>query len=69
MEIRNEIKSYIMREGLTMRELVEIMAERYGWSNSVPNLSGKLSRGSLRYTEAIELAEALGYELVWKKRK
>ena len=69
MEIRNEIKSYIMREGLTMRELVEIMAERYGWSNSVPNLSGKLSLGSLRYTEAIELAEALGYELVWKKRK
>ena len=35
----------------------------------VPNLSGKLRRGSLRYQEAVELADALGYDLVWQKRK
>ncbi len=32
------------------------------------NFSGKLSRGSLRYLEAVELAEALGYEIVWQKK-
>ena len=48
MNTRNEIKAYIMREGMTMTELVEKMAEQYGWSASVPNLSGKLRRGSLR---------------------
>lgn len=44
-------------------------AEILGWSSSVPNLSGKLRRGSLRYTEAVELADVLGYDLVWQKRR
>lgn len=39
------------------------------WSRSVPNLSGKLKRGSLRYGEAVELADALGYDIVWQKRE
>ena len=69
MNTRNEIKAIIVREGITMCEVVEKMAEEYGWSASVPNLSGKLRRGSLRYHEAIELADALGYDVVWQKRK
>lgn len=68
MNTRNEIKSYIIREGMTMSEVVEKLAEEYNWSASVPNLSGKLRRGSLRYREAVELADVLGYEIVWKKR-
>ena len=66
---RNEIKSYITREGMTMTEVVELLADEHGWSSSVPNLSGKLRRGSLRYTEAVELADVLGYDLVWQKRR
>lgn len=66
--IRNEIKSYIIRTGMTMSEVVELLADEYGWSSSVPNLSGKLKRGSLRYGEAIALADVLGYDLVWQKR-
>ncbi len=69
MNTRNEIKAIIVREGMTMSEVVEKMAEQYAWSASVPNLSGKLRRGSLRYQEAVELADALGYDLVWQKRK
>jgi len=69
MNIRNEIKAIMVREGMTMTEVVEKMADQYGWSASVPNLSGKLRRGSLRYQEAVELADALGYDLVWQKRK
>lgn len=69
MDTRNEIKSYIVREGMTMSEVVERLADDYGWSSSVPNLSGKLRRDSLRYREAVELANVLGYELVWQKRK
>ena len=69
MNIRNEIKAYIVREGFTMSDLVEKLAEQYGWSPSVPNLSDKLRRESLRYKEAVELADALGYDLVWQKRR
>lgn len=65
---RSEIKSYIVQTGMTMRELVEILANEYGWSVSVPCLLGKLQRGSLRYGEAVELTDALGYEIVWQTR-
>ena len=58
---RNEIKSYIVRTGMTMTEVVDYLSR-------VPNLSGKLKRGSLRYGEAVELADALGYDIVWEKR-
>ena len=46
---------------------MEKLAEQYGWSPSVPNLSDKLRCESLRYKEAVELADALGYDLVWQK--
>lgn len=67
-EIKNEIRAILMREGVTMGEAVRRLSEKYGWSGSVPNFSEKLRRGSLKYREAKELADALGYEIVWKKR-
>ena len=38
-------------------------------SDSVSNLSTKLQRESIRYKEVVELADALGYELIWQKRR
>ena len=61
MDTRNEIKSYIVQKGITTSELVDKLADEYGWSSSVPNLSGKLLRDSLRYHETMKLADALGY--------
>lgn len=65
MNTRNEIKSYIIREGMTMSEVVEKLAEEHGWSSSVPNLSGKLRRGSLRYREVVYSATS-PYQLLDK---
>ena len=67
--LRNEIKSYIVRSGCTMQEVVDLLADEYGWSDSVSNLSHKLHRESLRYTEAVQLADVLGFEIVWQKRQ
>ena len=67
--IRNEIKAQIIRAGYTMQEVVNQLHDEYGWSDSVSNLSGKLQRESLRYREAVELADVLGYELVWKPKQ
>lgn len=69
MNIRNEIKAYIIRTGWTMLNLVEELSVQYGWSNSVSNLSAKLQRESLRYKEAIQIADVLGYDIVWVKRR
>ena len=69
MNIRNEIKAQIVRAGMTMQQAVDLLSDEYGWSDSVSNFSNKLARGSLRYEEAVQLAEVLGYEIVWKKKE
>ena len=45
------------------------LSDVYSWSDSVSNLSNKLQRESLRYKEAIQLADALGYDIQWVRRK
>ncbi|MCI6937696.1 MAG: LLM class flavin-dependent oxidoreductase [Clostridiales bacterium] len=69
MNVKNEIKSIIVRSGMTMQEVVDLLPEEYGWSDSVSNLSAKLQRESIRYKEVLELANVLGYEIVWQKKR
>ena len=66
--LRNEIKAYIVRSGCTMQEVLDLLSDEHGWSDSVSKLSTKLQRESLRYTEAVQLADALGYDIVWQRR-
>lgn len=66
---RNEIKAQIIRAGFTMQEVLERLHDDYGWSDSISNLSAKLQRESIRYREVIELADVLGYDIVWQKRR
>lgn len=66
---RNEIKARIVGAGITMQETLDRLHKQYGWSDSASNFSNKLQRDSLRYREAIQLADAIGYELVWVPRK
>ena len=69
MNVRNEIKAQIIRAGMTMQEVVDLLSDEYGWSDSVSNLSAKLQRESIRYKEVLELADVLGYDIVWQQRR
>lgn len=62
-----EIKARIMEAGYSMAEAVELMSTDYGWSDSPSNFSNKLAKGTLRYREVCQLAEAMGYDLIWVK--
>ena len=53
MNIRNEIKAQIVRAGMTMQQVVDLLSDEYGWSDSASNFSNKLVRGSLRYEEVV----------------
>lgn len=66
--IRNYIKARITEEGYTMDEVLQLLHEDYRWSRSLSNFSAKLTRGTLRYTEAVQIADILGYDVIWKKR-
>lgn len=65
MSIKDEIKSIIIKTGRTMSDVVNTLNEKHGRKDTVQNLSNKLTRETLRYKEAQEIAEAIGYEIRW----
>ena len=66
---KSEIKAQIVRAGYTMQDVLERLHRKYGWSDSSSNFANKLQRESLRYREVVELADVIGYELIWVPRK
>lgn len=68
MEIRNEIKSILARNGLSMTDVVNGLNQKYGRNDSVQNLSNKMTKGTLRYSEVMEIADVIGHEIHWIKK-
>ena len=62
----HEVKGYIIANGMTLTCMAAQLAEKYGRSSCMQNLSGKLRRGTFSYTEAVEIADILGYDIVRK---
>jgi hypothetical protein len=67
--VGNEIRSYIALSGQTLQNIVKILNEnRPQEEQTTPqNISNKLSRGTLKYSEAKEIANAIGFTIEWKK--
>ena len=68
-QVRCEITSYIIAAGYNQKEAVEACSTEFGWSDSDSNFSNKLEKGTFRYLQAKQLAEVLGYEIVWQRRR
>ena len=68
-KVKCDIQSHIVGAGFSQKEAVEVCATEYGWSDSDSNFSNKLEKQTIRYREVLELAEVLGYEIVWHRRR
>lgn len=64
--IKNEVKSYIVKEGFTMKKIAGLLDN--GSKVALQNLSNKLTRGTIKYSEIKEIADILGYEIKWEKK-
>lgn len=62
MELKHELKSYIAASGETMASV----AEKIGITRSA--MTQKINNESLRYKDAVKIADLLGYDIVWKRR-
>ncbi len=63
-DMRNEIKAYIVRQGMTMQEVVDVLSDVYGWSDSV--LSSLLMRWAMTFSgSGAGLTDSTDYEL-WR---
>lgn len=68
MTIKDFIKSQITKEGLTMSKVVRLLNEKYNKKESIQNFSNKLTRETLRYKEAEEIADIIGYKIEWVRK-
>ena len=68
--IRNEIKSYIAASGWSLVDIVAKLNEsRPENEKTTPqNISNKLTRGTIKYSEVKEIAEIIGFEITWEAK-
>ena len=67
MGIKEDIKAFIIRSGYTMTQVVEELNKRNGTNYSLANLSKKINNETIRYNEALEIANICGYKVKWIK--
>lgn len=67
MGIKEDIKAYIVSSGYTITKLAEELNKRNGSDYTVQNLSNKIRKESLKYSEVLQIAEIIGYDIQWNK--
>lgn len=68
MDTRQQIKHMLINADMTMTELCKRMSNRLGKEYSMHNLSGKLRRDTIKYSEIKALFDILGYEIITRKK-
>ncbi|MBP3925467.1 LLM class flavin-dependent oxidoreductase [bacterium] len=66
MNIREEIKVIIARRGTTLKRVCELLSEKTGKFYSYNNISNKMHRGTVKFSEVQQIFEILDYELCYK---
>lgn len=67
--IHNEIKALIASRGFTLTEVVKQLnkARAPEAQTTVQNISNKLTRGTIKYSEILEIAAIIGLKIQWTK--
>ena len=69
MGIKEDIKSILAKEAKTMTEIASILYKTENCRTAMSNLSNKLSRNTIKYEEVRQIADILGYDIQFVKRK
>lgn len=68
-QVHNEIKAIIAQNGLTLTEVVNRMNQKRTLNDqtTVQNISNKLTRGTIKFSEVLEIASVIGLKISWDK--
>ena len=69
MKILAIIKSLIAQEATTMTKIAERLLVEKNRKLSMNNLSRKLRADTIKYVEVVDIADLLGYDVKFIKRK
>lgn len=65
MNIKEQIKIALITRNMTLTELHKQLCQKYGKTDKIQNLSSKINRNSLKYSEVQEIADILNYDIKW----
>lgn len=68
MDTKQQIKHLLLLNNMTMTELCKRMSERINKPYTIHNISGKLKRDTIKYSEIKTILDILGYEFVIRKK-
>jgi hypothetical protein len=68
MSVKNFVKLLLIKNEITMTELVNVINEKFERNDTIQNLNNKLTKETIRYTEMLELADALDYDIIWSPK-
>lgn len=68
--IHHQVKAMIALQGWTLTRVVQKMNERRPEQDktTIQNISNKLTRGTIKYSEILEIAEIIGIDILWEPR-
>ena len=69
--IHKEIKMNLARSGMTLTEVVSRMNQNRSEENqtTIQNISNKIMRGTIKYSEILEIAAILNMSIVWTETR
>ncbi len=67
--IRNEVKYYILESGWSLTDIIKEINKLHPKQRKTTsqNISNKLTRGTIKYSEVKEIASVMGYRIEWIK--
>ena len=69
MDIRNELKSLIAKNGTTLKKICAQMSEKYNKTIAGNNITNKLRRKTIKFEEVEQILEALDYHIEFVRNK
>jgi len=65
----NFLKILVTSRGLSLRKLLLKLSNEKGYSNSYPGFYNKLKNSTIKFSEVKEIADTLGFEIIFKDIK
>ncbi len=63
MDIRNELKSLIAKNGTTLKKLCEKLTATTGKNYIGNNITNKLRRKTIKFEEVVEILDSMDYHI------
>lgn len=69
IKIIDFIKTLTVYKGTSLRKLIAKLSNQKGGSNCYSNFYAKLKKETIRFSEVADIADALGYEIIFKEKQ